>query len=416
MVTLISVPLVIGQLGAEQYGVYVGLAALVNILLAVDLGLGSALVNEIAEVVEPERSRDRIAVLVTSAVYPLVVLVAIAATLLFGFTSIVDVSSLLGSPPGFDRSELQRLLLLAFVPYLLSLPLGIVVRVRYGLQEGHRSHLFQVAGYALQVVVLLVAAAAGAGLSWYVVLLGAGALFGYLFDALALVLSRPWITPRPSRFVRADARRLLGTGSLFLVLGVSAAIGYQTDALVISHFLGASGAATYGASFQLIAVCPLALSLFLNPLWPAYREAIASGDETWVRRSFFRSLATSLPVAAVAGVLLIAAGPELIRAWAGPDVVPPTALMVTGALFVLVAAVSGPMAMMLNGLGILRSQAVAATCMAALNIVLSIRWVQQFGIGGPLLATSVTQVCCILLPMAIVLRARLRAGLLPAPS
>ncbi len=44
-VTLVAVPLVIRELGAEQYGVYVSLAALVGILLAVDLGLGSALVT-----------------------------------------------------------------------------------------------------------------------------------------------------------------------------------------------------------------------------------------------------------------------------------------------------------------------------------------------------------------------------------
>ena len=403
-VTLVAVPLVIRELGAEQYGVYVSLAALVNILLAVDLGLGSALVNEIADLTDPDGSRDRMASLVSSAVLPLCVLVVLAGALLVGFTRVVDVSALLNTPSSMSNSEVTRLLLLAFIPYLLSLPLGVVVRIRYGLQEGHVSHLCQVVGYGLQLALLLLAALLGAGLSWFIVLLGVGALFGYVIDGAVMLVRRPWVMPRPTRFVWPDARRLLGAGGLFLVLGISAAVGYQTDAVVIAHWLGSDGAATYGATFQVIVICPLALSLFLNALWPAYREALSSGDTGWVRRTFVQSLRATIPLAAIAGVVLIVLGPWFVEAWAGADVRPPLGLVVAGALFVLVNAVSGPVAMLLNGMHKLRPQAVAAVVMAMANIALSIVWVQSIGLAGPLLATAVTQLVCILIPMGIYLR------------
>ncbi len=214
------------------------------------------------------------------------------------------------------RSEVTDLVRLAFLPYLLSLPLGVVVRVRYGLQEGHVSHVWQVAGYALQLLLLGIAAVVGAGLAWFVVLLSVGALLGYLFDAVALVVKRPWVIPTPRRFAWEDGRRLLGTGSLFLVLGLAAAVGYQTDALVIAHWLGPEGAATYGATFQIIVIGPLVLSLFLNALWPAYREALASGDVAWVRRTFGQSLRATLPLASIAAVLLVTVGPWLVARWA----------------------------------------------------------------------------------------------------
>jgi O-antigen/teichoic acid export membrane protein len=412
-VTLVAVPLVIRKLGAEQYGVYVSLAALVNILLAVDLGLGSALVNEIADLTDPDGSRDRVASLVSSAVLPLCVLVVVAGGLLVAFTQIVDISSLLNTPSSMSDTEVTRLLLLAFIPYLLSLPLGIVVRIRYGLQEGHVSHLCQVVGYGLQLALLLVAAVLGAGLAWFVVLLGVGALLGYLIDGAVMLVRRPWVLPRPTCFVWPDARRLLGAGGLFLVLGISAAVGYQTDAVVIAHWLGPDGAATYGATFQVIVICPLALSLFLNALWPAYREALASGDTAWVRRTFVQSLRATLPLAAIASVALVALGPWLVELWAGPSVRPPLALVAAGAVFVLVNAVSGPVAMLLNGMHQLRPQALAAVVMAVANIALSIVWVQSLGLSGPLLATAVTQLVCILVPMSLYLRHLFRVVLRP---
>ncbi len=415
-VTLIAVPLVIRELGAEQYGVYVSLAALVNIMLAVDLGLGSALVNEVAELADPDGSRDRLGTLVSSAVLPLAGFVVIGALLLAAVTQLVDVSSLLNTPASLSESEVTRLLALAFVPYLLSLPLGVVVRVRYGLQEGHISHACQVVGYVVQLALLLLAAVLGVGLAWYVVLLGVGALLGYAIDAFVMVVGRPWTVPRLRRFEWLDAKRLLGTGGLFFVLGISAAIGYQTDAIVVSHWLGSAETATYGATFQIIVICPLALSLFLNALWPAYREALAVGDVAWVRRTFRLSLRATFPIGVVSGVLLVLVGPWLVATWAGEEVRPPLGLVAAGALFVIVNAISGPVAMLLNGLHRLRPQAIAAVAMAGANIVLSVIWVQQVGLPGPLLATVVTQILCILVPMGLYLRHVLRRGLLEGSS
>ncbi len=79
-------------------------------------------------------------------------------------------------------------------------------------------------------------------------------------------------------------------------------------------------------------------------------------------------------------------------------------------------ALSGPVAMLLNGLHRLRPQVIAAVAMAIANIVLSIVWVQHLGISGPLLATAVTQACCVLVPMAFYLRHLFRNDLAVAAA
>lgn len=412
--TLLAVPMVIRELGPEQYGVYVSLAALVAVMLAVDLGLGNALVNEIASLGQPHDQRERVSTLVSSAIIPIVVASVLLVAGLFCLTQVVDLTRLLNTPDTLTRAEVNRLVLLAFVPYLLSLPLGVVVRIRYGLQEGHVSHLLQVAGYGLQFLLLGIAALRGAGLPWFVVLLGAGALFGYLLDVIVMVIRRPWIVPRPSRFAWDDAQRLVGVGGLFLVLGLSAAVGYQTDAIVIAHYLGPSEAAVYGATFQLIAVCPVVLSLFLMPLWPAYGEAAARGDGPWIRSSFRRSLQLSISIAVLASLVVVVAGPWLVEQWAGPSVRPPESLVLAGGAFIIVNAISGPFAMLMNGLRVLRPQAVVGVLMALANIALSIYLVQVQGLAGPLFATAATQLLIVLVPMGLYIRRMMTSGFVPS--
>jgi O-antigen/teichoic acid export membrane protein len=399
VVALVSVRLAVHTLGVEDFGVYVALAAVVNLLSFLDVGIGNALIREVAAASVDREDDATLATLVSSAFFPLVVLVSVAGSVFAAALAAVDLTQLLNTPPSFSRSELAGLAFLAFVPFVLSLPLGIVVRVRYGLQEGHVSNAWQAAGFGVQLVLVGVAASAGAGLPVFVVLLGLGRVLGYLADLVALWMRHGWSRPRLRSVEAGTARRLLTTGLAFFVLSISAAVGYQTDALVISHFRGSSETTTYAVTFQLAMICPALLSLFLNALWPAYSEAEQRGDRPWIQRTFARSFALSVPVAVVAAAVLVVAAPAIIEVWIGQGVDPPSSLLWASALFIVVNALTAPLAALLNGIGLVRQQAVAAMVMAVSNVALSIALVQRLGIAGPVLATSLTQLVCLVMPL-----------------
>jgi O-antigen/teichoic acid export membrane protein len=399
-VTLVSIPLAIHTLGSQDYGVYAAIAAVVSLLSFLDLGVGSALIREVSKASVDERE-SYLGGLISSAFFPLVALVVLAAALLVLVLSFVDLTHLLNTPPDLSRQEVSLLAALAFLPYLASMPLSLVLRVRYGLQEGHISNLWQVAGFLVQLVLVVVASARGAGLAVFVVILGAGPLLGYLLDSVSMFRRRTWAFPRVARVEAATARRLLLSGSLFVVLSISAAIGYETDAIVISHFLGSSPVTLYSVMFQLTVICPIGLSLFLNAMWPAYSEAQARGDVRWIRRAFARSLSITLPTAVLAAIALVLLAPWVIHRWIGPHTTPPASLLWASAAYVLINAVSGPLAMILNGLGHIRPQAAAGVVMAVVNLALSIALVQSVGVAGPVIGTDVAQVVCVLVPLGL---------------
>ena len=103
------------------------------------------------------------------------------------------------------------------------------------------------------------------------------------------------------------------------MLQIVIAVAYSSDNLVISQILGSSKVAEFAVPAQMFGLINTVLSMALSPLWPAYGEAFARGDHDWVKRTFYRSLALAIGVAAVASSLLVIAGPWLLKLWVGMD-------------------------------------------------------------------------------------------------
>jgi O-antigen/teichoic acid export membrane protein len=127
--------------------------------------------------------------------------------------------------------------------------------------------------------------------------------------------------------------------------------------------------------------------LALDAAWPAYTEAAARGDGEWVRRTHFRLVRRSLLGAVLFGLLLVAAGQPLIRAWAGASVVPSRALL--GAMALLVVVQSGQLCFgrLTTALGAVGTNMMLGLTNAAVNLPASILLARWIGLPGVALGT-----------------------------
>jgi O-antigen/teichoic acid export membrane protein len=212
------------------------------------------------------------------------------------------------------------------------------------------------------------------------------------------------LRPRLGAVEGPAAALLVRRGALFLVLSLAIAVGYQSDAVVVSRYLGAQDVADFAVALRLFMVAPNLVWLGVAPLWPAYTEAVARDDVDWAHRTFLRSLAAAAAVtAAASAVLLVAAGPVVGRV-VDTDASPGTGLLLAFGAWAVVSGVSTAVSAFLNAMGVLRLQAAASAAMAVANIVLSIVLVGAIGVEGPVLASVATQTVLVLLPCAWVLR------------
>jgi O-antigen/teichoic acid export membrane protein len=414
--SFISVPLVVGYLGSERYGMWLTMSSLVATLGPLDLGIGLGLLTVVSDAYgrdDKEAARRAI----STAVAMLTMIAALAAVA-FGFAYFMipwaRVFNVVTPTAISEAGPAAAVLLGAFA---LGLPLGIVGQVQLAHQSGYISSAWAIAGnlgsfVALIAIIMLHGSLPLLVLALTFVGLIAAALNGwFLFRR-----QRPWLMPRLRDVDLRAGRALLKTGSFFIVLQLAGLAAYQIDNIVISQILGAGAVPEYAIPTKLFVLAPTLLSFVLMPLWPAYRESMARGDADWVKRTLRRSIILSAAVNIPSSLVLILTGPFLLHFWVGSAVHPTLLLLVGLGTWTIMSTLGGPFAMLLNGANIIGFQAVCSILMAIANVTISIILVQHIGVSGAVWGSVIAQFIFILLPSIWYVRRLLRRLTISRPE
>lgn len=405
---VISVPLVLGYLGSERYGMWITMSSLVAALGPLDLGLGLGLLTLVSDAHgRDDRVAARRAISTAAAMLMLIAAVsAVVFALAFPAIPWARVFNVVSPTAVMEAGPASAALFAAFA---LGLPLAIVGQVQLAYQSGYISSGWAIIGNLGSLVALilvihlrgslpaLVVALAGVGLV-------ATALNGWFFFRR----HRPWLMPRRRDVELSTARSLLRTGALFLVLQLAGLAGYQLDNVVIAQLLGAQMVQEYAVPAKLFMLAPTLLAFALTPLWPAYRESLARGDGAWVRRTVRRSIALAAVINIPSSLVLIVLAPWLLRLWVGSAVHPTLLLLVGLGIWAMMITLNGPFAMLLNAANVVGFQAACAVAMAIANLTISILLVQRIGVSGAVWGSVIAQAVFVLLPQLWYVRRLLR--------
>ena len=271
----ITVPLVIGYLGSERYGMWITMGSLVAAFGPLDLGVGLGLLMAVSDANgRDDRVAARRAISTAAAVLMLIAAVsAIAFALVYPAIPWAHLFNV-ASPAAVTEAGPASAAF--FAAFALGLPLGIVGQVQLAYQSGYISSAWAIVGnLGSLVALLLVIYLRDSMLTLVVALTGGGLVAAVLNGWFLFRRQRPWLMPRRRDVDFSTARSLLRTGALFLVLQVAGLAAFGLDNLVIAQILGASMVQEYAVPARLFMLAPSLLSFALAPLWPAYRESLA---------------------------------------------------------------------------------------------------------------------------------------------
>jgi O-antigen/teichoic acid export membrane protein len=158
-------------------------------------------------------------------------------------------------------------------------------------------------------------------------------------------------------------------------------IGY-TDLIVIAQLLGPDQVPAYAVAFSFLTMYVAMELAILDAVWPGYSDAASRGDLTWLVRTHRRVTLLFTVGALVLASLMVLIGQPFIRVWAGPNVVPSMALLVTLGALGVVQAYQLPHGRMLTALGHVRTNSILAVVNAAINLPVSLVLVTWIGLPG----------------------------------
>jgi len=413
LTVLLSVPLTIGYLGPERYGVWLTVSSLIAMLTFTDLGVGNGLITKVAEA-HGRRDKMSMQVLISSAFTTLCLLATVLALALIIVCPHVHWARVLSIKSEAVQAEVPEAILTLGLITFLAMPISVVVRVQSGLQQGFQVALWSMAGTLAALVALVIATRLRTGLVGLILALSGTPVlvtlvnFAWCFG-LSLRALRPnlrWARLRP-------ALALLRMGSLFVVLQVSGALAYLSDNLVVANRIGPEAVAQLAIPAKLFTLVLLPVTLMVNPLWPAYGEARARGDIAWIRRTLKLSTITAVLFTAGAGLVAVALGPFVIWHWSRHSVDPALAVLLALAVWTTLSAWGHSVASFLNGTGQITGQAIYGALMAI--TAFSLKWVliENWGVSGVVWATTISCSVIEIVPLSILIRRALVTAATP---
>ena len=390
LTSLITVPLTYRYLGPERYGIWMVLLSIIAAMSFADLGIGNGLMNAISEAYGKDDRRLARQHL-TSA---LALMLAIAAVLgvagaivypFLSWTRLLNVKSAAAAAEG------AKAFVVLYASFILNIPLGVISRAQSGLQKGYAAQIVGAVASILSLGAILIVIALHANLVWLVSALLVAGILSALLNAWILFHEHPWLLPSWHAYSSTSAHKIFNLGIMFFVLQCAFTLAYTSDNIVIDQILGAAAVALYAVPQKLFGFVSSVVSMAINPLWPAYGEAISRGDVAWVKRAFFRSLWLVLAITVPAGTVLVFAGPWILRVAVGKSLRAPLSLLIVLAVWCVVNAVSTVASILLNGAGVLRAQTAVAVIVGLSNLALSIFLTRKYGVIGVCLGSIITQ-------------------------
>jgi O-antigen/teichoic acid export membrane protein len=382
---LLLVTLAWRTLGAEGFGLWAAITALAPLIALADLGVSFALVNLVASAMgQDDPAAVRRAVALTIAVSTTTALL-LAALLLVAYVQF-DWAAWFNLPANTPYAPGLAVLAYA-VCRLLLLPLGIVGKLRTGLQENFVNSGWDAAGVVLSLGLFYLAARAEAGLPVLLLASGAGPLMAAIGNWVGLFGRN--VVPRPADLRTDQLRPLLRLGVLFFALNLSTLLGSAADNLVAVRLLGASATAELAIANKIFTVGQAVLSVAFIPLWPAFADAIARRDGSWIRRALMLSLAGSCGAGIALSAVLLLGANWAVAVWLGPDARLSLSLLWANAVWLVLQSFGIVAAMFLNGASVVKFQIVQALSFGVLAFGLKLILASHFGAPGIVWATDI---------------------------
>lgn len=413
IISLASVSLTLGYLGAERFGLWMAIASLQAIFAFADFGLGNGVLNAVAEAY----GRGDHATANQAVRSAFVLQLVVAAALFLAFWTVyphIDWAGLLHVSTPLAAREAPHALFIFVALFCVRSVTQVVQQAQYGQQMGYISNAWTASGNIAALVALIIAAKEHAGVPMLCLAVsGPPVLSGVLNSTwwLGTRLSGSVVPTVASRPENALLAKMMRVGLLFFLLQVAATLQLGLDPLIVNQVLGPKAVASLALVQKPFELFSILLLLLLQPLWPAYREAITSGDVAWVRKTFRRTLVLSFSLAFLVILLMITEGQHLIRIWAGPMVEPEHGLITAYCAAYLFLASQTPLAFFFNGLGKVRFQLILAIPSILTSILVKVFLTPIFGLAVVPYTTFLVGIF-IMLPAQVFYVRRLRCHLL----
>jgi O-antigen/teichoic acid export membrane protein len=395
VVQLLLVPMTLGYLSEELYGVWLTVSSVVLWMSFFDVGFSLGLKNKLAEAVA--LGDTQLGKQLVSTTYIILILIFIPLGVVAEILApMIDWSRFLNVSSELNMTLVNviRVLIVSFVVQMILSTLSAIVAA---YQKVALSNSFLVIGNVLSLLAIWC-------LTKYTepsllnMALAVSFVPSIVLAVCSLILfSGPMRDVRPSvrYFRRPLVRSIFSLGAKFFIIQMQIIVIQQSSNILISNLSGPDYVTYYNIAYRYMGSAMMVFTLILNPLWPAFTDAYVKRDYPWMNNIYKKLSRLCI------GVMIVILGmcflsPIAYHIWIGEKANIPWIMTLLLSIYFCAVSWDSLQVNLINGIGTIKLQSYITMVGMIVHIPLSLVLGKFIGAYGVVVSmTLITISYCI---------------------
>ena len=382
IISLLIVPLTLGYVSSDLYGIWLTLSSIIMWLNFFDIGFTLGLKNKLTEAIAlGDMQRGK--VLVSTTYFMMIAIFIPLCILLEMIIPHINWASFLNVTGNYNPDIIETLHILAAC-LCAQMIVNVLTAVLAAYQKVALSSAFPVIGNFISLFIILLLtkycppslsllALAVSTIPIFVIIIASFILFSSSFKAVA---------PSWNFVKKKQIKDLFNLGSKFFLIQAQIVVLYQCTNILISNLSGPSDVTSYNIAYKYITISMMILTIIMAPLWPAFTEAYTKNDYSWMK-NVYNKMCKLWGGLTVIVILMIIVSPIVYQLWIGEKAHVPLIMTVLIGIYTIVHSWDIIQVNMINGVGAIKLQTYMTLIGLIVHIPLSLflgRYVSCYGV------------------------------------
>ena len=385
LISLMLVPMTLGYVSSEMYGIWLTLSSIMLWLNFFDVGFTLGLKNKLATAIA-QKDYNKGKKLV-STTYAMMILIFIPLMFILEIiVPYVNWSELLNVDNVYEF-EIQKCIRVLFCFICLQMIANVIVSVIAAFQKVALSSLFPVIGNAISLLIIyILTQTVPSSLTILAFAISSLPVF-VMFSASAILFNGSFkqVSPTIKHIDFSSVKELFNLGFKFFIIQIQIVVFFQMTNVLISNIAGPIAVSEYNIAYKYLNIAEMGMALLVAPLWPAFTDAFTKKDYKWMKNAYKKMKKVAIFVIGLL-ILMTCISPFVYTLWIGDKLDIPFIMTITIAINLVLQTLNILNVNVINGIGTVKLQTYLVCIGLIFHIPLSLFLGEYFGAIGVVLS------------------------------
>lgn len=396
LISLLLVPLTLGFVTDELYGIWLTLSSALFWLTFFDIGFTQGLKNKLTEAIALD-NWERARSLVSTTYFVMLIIFLPLCLLLEMLIPYIDWTMILNIDSSYNP-ELKQVLSILVACFSVQMIVNVLTSVVAAFQQVSLSASFPMIGNFIALILIwILSYACDSSLLLLSVVMSVSPILVSIIASFILYSGiYKKVAPSVKEIKMEYVKDLWGLGAKFFLIQIQVLILYQCTNLLISNISGPEQVTTYNIAYRYLSVSMMLYSILLSPLWPAFTDAYVKKDFAWMN-NVYKKMCKIYLLSVLLLLFLVAFSPIIYHLWIGDKVMIPWDMTILVALYMAIHSWDLLQVELINGIGSVKLQTYVTLVGLFLHIPMSFiigRYLGAVGVVCSMIIINIIYVSC----------------------